>query len=112
MNLRFGDLWRWRGTLDRGAYAFWGLLLAFIKFNYDRFLVSRLTGIPWSLDHYWSPGDVFWLDSQGPGKQDAGLIMLAASLPFMVAGILLTLKRLRAAGLPPLLLLFFFPPGI
>jgi hypothetical protein len=36
--------------------------------------------------------------------------MLMLSLPFIWIGVVLTMRRLRAAGLPPLLVVFFFAP--
>ena len=35
MRLRWSDLWSTIGTLDRGPYAFWGVLLAALKYNLD-----------------------------------------------------------------------------
>lgn len=38
MKPKLSDLWRWQGELGRGAFCFWGVLLAAIKYNLDRLI--------------------------------------------------------------------------
>ncbi len=112
MKPKLSDLWRWDGTLGRGTYLFWGVLLAALKFNLDRFIGGYFFGKPWSLFdsgflrlYLWQP------DIQ---RQDWPyyLTLLAASVPFIWAGTILTLRRLRSLGWRPWWLLFFFVPAI
>jgi len=50
MKPKLSDLWRWGGTIDRGNYFFWGVLLATVKFNLDRFLGGYFFGK--TMDHF------------------------------------------------------------
>lgn len=100
MSLRFRDLWTWEGTIDRGTYALIGLIGFAIKHNLDR-LIARAFGRPWTLFNYWIPLNrvvrVWELSAQ-----DARMlaVLIAAALPFIWVGVVLTLKRLRTARLP------------
>jgi hypothetical protein len=110
MRLRLSDITAWRGTIERGPYVIWAILLCAIKYNLDRFLVWRWTGERWSLLDYTKVGEYLWprmprFDS--PGEFAA---MLALAAPFMAAGVVLTVKRLRSAHLHPLLVSLFFVP--
>ena len=59
MKVRLSDLWSVRGTVDRGTYAFWGIALALLKYNVDRFVAWRTIGRPFRAFDYWIPGDLF-----------------------------------------------------
>ena len=106
MNIHFSDLWTWQGSIKRGAYLVWGA----VKYNIDRLLVWNWSSRRWSLLDYTKVGEYLW--PKFPSFQNTGefAVMLALSLPFMIAGVLLTLKRLRSATLPPWLVLLFFIP--
>ena len=95
--MRLSDLWRWNGTIERGPYLAWGLILFAIKFNIDRFLSQKLFLRSWSIVDYQHAGQMLWdvLPSFREGAYYSTLV--AASLPFLWAGIVLTLKRLRSA---------------
>ena len=117
MKLRLSDLWRWDGTLDRGPYAVLGLLLTAIKYNLDRLLMASLYGNPWRWSLYWMPGDTFRRLMDDPDAASLRWMLFLSSLPFLWAGVVLTLRRLRSAGLPlgwvalfcvPVLNLLFF----
>jgi uncharacterized membrane protein YhaH (DUF805 family) len=109
MAMQWRDLWSWRGPLNRGDYAKWGLLLFLIKYNLDRL-------VAWfGFGRLWQP----WTYLLGNGSADSSrppedlgllVVLLVLSLPFIVWGVLLTLRRLRDAGWPaPLVALFFVP---
>jgi hypothetical protein len=111
MKISLRDLWRPAGTIDRGTYAVVGLAGFAIKHNLDRLVASYAFHRPWGFFNYWVPlnnigritnlrsGDTLFLET-----------LLALSLPFVWVGIVLTLKRLRSAGLPsPLVAVFFVP---
>jgi hypothetical protein len=111
MRIHLSDLWTWRGTIDRGAFLVWGIILGALKYNLDRLLVWQWSGRRWSLLDYSRAGEYLWpkLPSADVGQWAT---MLAISLPFMAAGVVLTVKRLRAAKLSPWLVLLFFVPII
>ena len=105
-------LWTWNRTIDRGPYLLAGVLLFLLKFGIDWTVATQVFGQPWSPFNYlvW-PNDrllhVFELDQP---ERAFSLTMLGLSLPFIWIGVILTLHRLRAAGLPLSMVLFFFAP--
>jgi hypothetical protein len=109
---RLSDLWSWHGEIKRGPFLFWGFVLGALKYNLDRFLVWQWSGQRWSLLDYSKVGEYLW--PKFPTFEGVGqyAVLLALSLPFMTAGVLLTLKRLRSVQLPPWLVLLFFVPVI
>lgn len=120
MKIRLSDLWRWDGELARGPYVFWGCLLFFIKFQLDRlisFLLFQRDLDPWFYVAPWELAGQIQaelLEAKHPDPDSEALLyiltMLVFSLPFIYIGVLLTLKRLRSAGLSEgLVSVFFFP---
>jgi uncharacterized membrane protein YhaH (DUF805 family) len=111
-NAPSGSSWT-DGTLDRGPYAAAGALLFAIKHNVDRFVASAFFNRSWSPFNYvLIPGENVQIGSLG--HQDLvfyGTFALVA-LPFILAGVVLTLRRLRAAGLPAWLVVLFFVPVV
>jgi len=108
VGLKLADLWTWRGRVGRTKYAGFGILLSFVKLNLDR-LVAALLGYNWTILDYWvfdQPG-IFRL-SQRRAELYAILVLLA--LPFIWAGVVLTIRRLRDANLSPWLVVLFFVP--
>lgn len=115
MKLKPSDLCRWDGTIGRGPYLFWGLVLGLVKVQLDRVIGSLAFGRPLS---GW--GHLrFYLWPTLPAREDLDydLVLLATSLPFLWAGVVLTVRRLRCLGwrpgwvllfLAPVLKLFFF----
>jgi hypothetical protein len=100
----------WKGTIGRAAYALLGVGLALAKIALDSWLVPDLRGRgPWV---YWRPGQVLGdlvLDS--PHADDALLLALSA-LVFTAIGLVLTLQRLRSAGISPWAAILFFVPVV
>src|SRR5574341_88703 len=110
MKLKLSDLWSWQGTIDRGRYAIWGVLLFAFKHNLDRLVASVVFKKPWALFNYLLPGAAVSLLDLSPSDQVFFAGMVALALPFIWTGVALTLRRLRDAGLPlPLVALFFVP---
>ena len=111
MPITLSDLWRWEGTVDRGPYVFIGVVGFAIKHNLDRFVASLVFHRPWGLFNYLAPhataGTITSLD-----RDDAVFFatLLLLALPFIWIGVALTLRRLRAAGLPTGLVVMFFLP--
>jgi uncharacterized membrane protein YhaH (DUF805 family) len=97
-----------RGKLARSRYAVTGAILALVKINIDR-AIAGLHG------KYWDPVE-YWIPSGAPlrdlGRGDVSLYatLAAVAVPFVWAGVALTLRRLRDAGLPAWLVLLFFVP--
>ncbi len=100
------------GTIGRTAFAGWGLFLAILKFNFDRVLSWLWLDQAWSFSNY----KVAWGYAVNPLAQPDvdgwKLSMFALAMPFIWAGMTLTVKRLRSAGLPLWLSLLFFVPVI
>ena len=111
MKMTFGDFWRSGGTVDRGTYALVGLVGFAIKHNLDRLVATYGFHRPWDLFNYWVPvRDVARItDLHGSEARFLGT-MVALSLPFIWVGVVLTMKRLRSAGLPTSLVALFFLP--
>ena len=112
MKLQPKDLWTWRGSMNRGPFLARGLILGAIKYNLDRLISWHWFGRPWSLFDYAKAGE--YLRHTFPSTEDSRYfaVMVAVALPFMSAGVLLTLKRLRTLQLSPWLVLLFFVPVV
>ena len=109
--MKFNDLWSSEGTIDRGPYAFVGLVGFAIKHNLDRALATFVFHRKWSLFNYWIPlTQAAQVTSLAPTDRTFLLSMLVLSLPFIWVGVVLTMRRLRAAGLPAWLVVLFFAP--
>src|SRR5437762_30732 len=108
---RFSDLWRPTGVVDRGTYAFVGVLSFALKHNIDRLVATYGFHRPWRLFSYWVPlRDVARITTLR-GDQAVFLgTMVAIALPFVWVGVVLTIKRLRSAQLPYWLVVLFFVP--
>ena len=87
-----------------------GVLLFAVKYNLDRLVAGWGFGRQWSLLQYLAPGGTVQTVSRDDMRFYATLVALA--LPFVAAGVVLTLRRLRAAGLPGWLVTVFFLPGV
>lgn len=112
MTLRFSDLIYPKGKIDRGSYLVWGMILLLIKYNLDRLISLYYTGNSWNFLNYlidFEKHTVFLLSAN---DQRFYLALVITALPFIWAGTVLTLKRLRSAGLPLLLVIFFFIPFV
>jgi uncharacterized membrane protein YhaH (DUF805 family) len=109
--MKFTDLWSSEGTLDRGPYALVGLVGFAIKHNLDRALATFVFRREWGLFNYWIPLDqAVRITLLAPKDRTFLLSMLVLSLPFIWVGVVLTMRRLRAAGLPAWLVVLFFAP--
>lgn len=112
LKLKISDLWNWRGTIDRGPYAFWGLLLLALKHNIDRIIAFAV------YRKYWGPLDYFVPATQGSllslTKQDIHFyaLLLLVAIPFIYTGTVMTVRRLRSVQFPAWLVFFFFIPVV
>lgn len=111
LKINFADLWRLDGTVDRGPYALVGLIGFALKHNLDRFVATAEFDRPWSIFNYVEPvRDVARITQLGGDEAKFLATMVAMSLPFIWVGVVLTLKRLRSAGLSTALVILFFVP--
>jgi uncharacterized membrane protein YhaH (DUF805 family) len=113
MAMHLRDLGTWRGTLGRRDYALWGFVLFAVKYNLDRFIAGACFGetwLPWT-----------YLTGRGAGPRasvatppelELYWVLALLALPFVFWGVTMTLRRLRDAGWPQMLLLLFFVPFV
>lgn len=111
MIIRLSDLWRWDGAVDRGPYVIFGITLFALKHNIDRIVSAVVFNRPWSLFNYMVPGEAVVTDIPNE-KVTFYATLLALAIPFIYTGVVLTLRRLRSAGLPVVLVVLFFLPLI
>lgn len=108
--LSISDLWRIDGTVGRGRYFFLGSLLCSVKFGIDSAVSWFIFHKPWSMIDYFIPGQALDVVSTSPELRAYYATMLVVALPFIWSGVVLTLRRLRAANLPAWLVKLFFVP--
>jgi uncharacterized membrane protein YhaH (DUF805 family) len=110
MRLRLNDLWRWDGAIERDAYCMWGVLLFALKFNLDRVLGAVFFHKSWAAFDWDQVRLYLWQVAPERADRAYFLTLLAAALPFLWAGVVLTLRRLRSLGWKPWWVLLFFVP--
>jgi uncharacterized membrane protein YhaH (DUF805 family) len=101
---------RCEGTVDRGTYTSAGVVLVCVKFVLDTAIATAF-GHTWSYADYWSPGSF----AIGDLPDDEGWFfaaLLALAVHFAMAGVALTVRRLRDAGLAVWLVVLFFVPFV
>lgn len=110
--MRFIDLWRWRGRVDRKTYAGIGFIAAIVKQIMDiRIATYFLQGHSRMFVNYWAPfGIPVPLSRLSRYQTNFLATMLLASVPFIWLGLAMTVKRLRDAGKPVWLAATFFVP--
>jgi uncharacterized membrane protein YhaH (DUF805 family) len=106
------DIWSWHGRIGRKRYLITGLVLFALKHNIDRLLATLF-------EYRWEPFNylVFLSDNDGIvglSARDARFYttLVLVALPFIWVGVVMTLRRLRDAGLPLWLVVLFFIPLI
>jgi uncharacterized membrane protein YhaH (DUF805 family) len=109
MPRRFEQLWDPRGLTGRRDYLFWGVGLMALKYNMDRVIAGALFGFRWNWTNYWAPFDTSF---NRLSKEQLWFVgaMLFSALPFIGAGVVLTIRRLRDAYWPRWFVAFFFLP--
>jgi uncharacterized membrane protein YhaH (DUF805 family) len=110
--MEVSDLWRSEGTISRSDYLLWGSSLFGIKYGIDSFIAEVIFHRAWGLLNYFFPGQTLdFLLLSAPDRLFFATIMLVA-LPFIWLGVVLTMRRLRAVGLPVWLVYLFFVPFV
>jgi hypothetical protein len=113
VKIRLSDLWRWDGGIDRGPYALIGVVGFALKHNLDRLVASLVFNRPWGIFNYWiPPGEMVRITSLSPQDVRFFATLVAMALPFIWIGVALTMRRLRAIGLPVWLAVLFFAPAL
>lgn len=101
------------GKLDRGPYFLAGVTLLAAKFGLDWLIAKVIFDRPWSLHNYLIlPGQALRVLALPEEDRVFFGTLLALALPFILVGVLLTVRRLRSAGLPDALVAFFFIPVV
>jgi uncharacterized membrane protein YhaH (DUF805 family) len=104
-------LFSFRGTLDRRAYLFIALAAILVKHAMDLTLAGLVLHHSWTPLNYLIPLGV---PVPAPGMSQSELVfvltMATASIPFAWIGLAITVKRFRAIGWPPWLVILFFVP--
>lgn len=105
------QLWNWRGKSGRGAYLGWGVALMAVKYHLDRLLAALVFGRDWDWTHYWQPFPES-ATQLSPDDRAFAVTLLVLALPFIAAGIVLTVRRLRDLAWPLWLVAGFFLPAL
>jgi hypothetical protein len=97
--------------IGRAPFAVAGLLLLGVKLTLDRLLTENVFGRTWSPSIYLAPlGRAARVDALHPSESRYVAALVALAVPFVAAGTWLTLRRLRAVGWSPWLVVLFFVP--
>jgi uncharacterized membrane protein YhaH (DUF805 family) len=112
--MRFVDLCRWDGRVERKAYAVVGVAAFVFKHLLDGLITRHfLHTNAGFFFNYWSPFDASVQITRLSNYQSEYLAaMLLVALPFIGLGISMTVRRLRDAGRPVWLTALFFVPLI
>jgi uncharacterized membrane protein YhaH (DUF805 family) len=101
----------WDGKVSRKTYALVGLIGFAIKHNIDRYIAVGFFHNAALLFNYWAPlGKAARLDHLSPLEWKFVGSLLLTAIPFIWVGLVMTVRRLRDAGLPIWLVVLFFAP--
>ena len=110
MRFKLSDLWTTQGTIGRAQYALAGLVLFILKHGLDRAVAYYVFHREWWITSYFVPGSSLLTLGATDRKFFGALLIIA--IPFIWCGVMLTLKRLRSAGMREGLVVFFFVPAV
>jgi uncharacterized membrane protein YhaH (DUF805 family) len=97
--------------IGRLPYFLIGVALLLLKHALDASVARLVFDRPWQLFHYFVlPGESIRVFDLGADDRWFYGTLLALALPFIGVGVVLTVRRLRDAGLPTALVLLFFIP--
>lgn len=96
----------------RFPYAAWGICLSLLKYNIDRFLAASYGQKSWTPLSYLGPAGGSTFGEVAADDRAFFLALALTSIPFALAGLMLTAGRLRSAGWSLWLLFLFFVPAI
>lgn len=111
--MKAADLWRWEGCIRRGDYATAGFVGVAVKHFLDRAIATAFFGYQGQIFNYWAPlGKAAHLDHVSDTEAKFLATLLLVSIPFIWIGVAMSVKRLRDAGQPVWLVVFFFVPFV
>jgi len=112
--VRFIDLWRWRGRIDRKTFAVIGFAASVVKQLMDVQIAQLFhPDRPGQFINYWTPlGMPVPLSDLSRSQAKFLATMLAAAIPFIWLGLAMTVKRLRDIRQPVWLTAIFFVPVV
>jgi uncharacterized membrane protein YhaH (DUF805 family) len=110
--MEVSDLWRSDGTISRTNYVLWGVSLFGIKYGIDSFVAGVIFHRAWSFFSYLFPGQSMDLLALSNADRVFFATIMVIALPFVWAGVVLTMRRLRAVGMPVFLVYLFFVPFV
>lgn len=96
--------------LDRRTYVLTGLTLMALKYTVDAAVIYASTGVFWHPLDYLLPMLSVWDSKLGAISPGAGLALLIWTIPFVWAGVILSVRRAWDARLPPWITVAFFLP--
>ena len=95
-----------------GTFLAIGVALFALKFVTDRLIATLVFGRSWSVFNYLIPFEAYALWQQSGRDRVYYATMLLAAAPFVIVGVVVTLRRLRDAELPDGLVALFFVPAV
>lgn len=107
------NIFRWDGTVGRQTYAIVGILAFAIKNNLDRYVARYFLPSSPNFFFYWAPlGKAARLDHLSGPEINFLIALIMLAIPFIWAGLAMTIRRLRDAAQPLWLACLFFVPFV
>ena len=111
--MKLQDLFTIQGRVSRVAYALTGIVLTLIKHNLDRVLAMQIHRQSWGLMNYMTPLGMLNQPNPLSSEEKRFLVTMAlVAVPFIWVGVVMTVKRLRDAGVTSRLVFLFFIPAV
>jgi uncharacterized membrane protein YhaH (DUF805 family) len=108
--IKIKQLFTLDGTIDRGPFLVWGIILFLIKYMSDRIISLLVFDQLWNITDYFIRADQLIIGQLSDESKWFYLTFAITSIPFIYVGTVLCLKRLRSADLSSWLVLLFFIP--
>ncbi len=111
--MKVQDLFTIQGRVSRVAYGLTGIVLTLIKHNLDRVLAMQIHRQTWGLMNYMTPLGMLNQPNPLSSEEKRFLVTMAlVAVPFIWVGVVMTVKRLRDAGVTSRLVFLFFIPAV
>ena len=111
--MKVQELFTIQGRVGRVAYALTGIVLTLIKHNLDRVLAMQIHRQSWGLMNYMTPLGMLNQPNRLSSEEKRFLVTMAlVAVPFIWVGVVMTVKRLRDAGVTSRLVFLFFIPAV